>query len=65
MMISFAHIPHGPHLLYQWIEFAWAIVAEPILAYAAGGEINHVQWSALHSDWVAITFGEKLQALRV
>lgn len=38
---------------------------DPILAYSAGAEINQLQWSALHPDWVAIDFTNKLQILRV
>ncbi|KAG0563425.1 hypothetical protein M758_8G029200 [Ceratodon purpureus] len=38
---------------------------DPILAYTAGGEVNQLQWSASHSDWVAIAFANKLQVLRV
>lgn len=38
---------------------------DPILAYTAGGEVNQLQWSTSHSDWVAIAFANKLQVLRV
>eukprot|EP00298_Acanthocystis_sp_HF-20_P007268 c16901_g1_i2.p1 GENE.c16901_g1_i2~~c16901_g1_i2.p1 ORF type:complete len:228 (+),score=97.41 c16901_g1_i2:250-933(+) len=38
---------------------------EPILAYTAKGEINHLQWSTLQPDWVSICFGDKIQTLRV
>lgn len=40
-------------------------IEEPILAYSANGEINQARWSALQPDWVAISFGDKVQALRV
>ena len=38
---------------------------DPILAYTAGAEIEHLQWSATQPDWVAIAFANKLQILRV
>jgi hypothetical protein len=42
---------------------------DPILVYTAGGEVNHLQWSASHSDWVAIAFASAsashLQVLHV
>jgi WD repeat-containing protein 68 len=38
---------------------------EPILAYNAGGEVNQLQWSSAHPDWVAIGFANKTQILRV
>ena len=41
------------------------IIEEPILAYAAGGEINQVQWSSAYEDWVAIDFDDCVQVLRV
>jgi len=37
----------------------------PILAYKADGEINQVIWSTLQYDWVAIGYGDKVQALHV
>ena len=37
----------------------------PSLAYRAGGEINQLQWSAAHPSWIAITFSNYLQLLRV
>jgi len=40
-------------------------IAEPILAYNADGEINTLQWSSGQPEWVAITFNNKLQILRV
>ena len=39
--------------------------ADPILAYNAESDINQLQWSRAHHDWVAIAFGNKLQILRV
>ena len=38
---------------------------DPILAYTAGAEVNQLQWSAAHPDWVAICFGSRVQILRV
>jgi WD repeat-containing protein 68 len=40
-------------------------MADPILAYKAGAEINQLQWSASQPDWVAIGFASTLQILRV
>lgn len=40
-------------------------IEDPILAYTAGGEINQLQWSTIHPDWVAIGFDSKMQILRV
>jgi WD repeat-containing protein 68 len=41
------------------------VIEEPILAYSAEGEINQVQWSASHKDWVGIVYNDKVQILRV
>ncbi len=41
------------------------IIEEPILAYQAGGEINQVQWSVAHEEWVSIAFNDCVQILRV
>jgi WD repeat-containing protein 68 len=38
---------------------------DPILAYSAGEEINQLQWSSMQPDWVGISFGNKIQILRV
>lgn len=40
-------------------------IEDPILAYNAESDINQLQWSKAHHDWVAIAFGNKLQILRV
>ncbi|KAL3102152.1 hypothetical protein niasHS_003561 [Heterodera schachtii] len=40
-------------------------VDDPILAYAAAGEINHVQWSSALSDWISICYDKTLELLRV
>merc|ERR1711991_262959 len=40
-------------------------IEEPILAYVAEAEINQLQWSKAHTDWIAIALGNKLQVLRV
>ena len=41
------------------------VIEEPIMAYAAGGEINQVQWSSAFEDWVGIDFDDCVQVLRV
>ena len=38
---------------------------DPILAYAAGAEVNQLAWSALQPDWISVCFGNKTQILRV
>ncbi|KAJ0968916.1 hypothetical protein J5N97_021793 [Dioscorea zingiberensis] len=38
---------------------------DPILVYPAGAEINQLQWSAAHPDWIGIAFANKVQLLRV
>jgi len=40
-------------------------VEDPILSYAAEAEINQLQWSAMHPDWISVAFGNKIQMLRV
>uniref|UniRef100_A0A183BLU3 WD_REPEATS_REGION domain-containing protein n=1 Tax=Globodera pallida TaxID=36090 RepID=A0A183BLU3_GLOPA len=40
-------------------------VDDPILAYAAAGEINQVQWSSALSDWISICYDKTLELLRV
>eukprot|EP01135_Chromosphaera_perkinsii_P003162 Nk52_evm51s236 gene=Nk52_evmTU51s236 len=38
---------------------------DPILAYNAESEINQLQWSTTHPDWISIGFKDKMQILRV
>ncbi|KAJ4746571.1 Transducin/WD40 repeat-like superfamily protein [Rhynchospora pubera] len=38
---------------------------DPMLSYSAGAEINQLQWSAAHPDWIGIAFASKVQLLRV
>lgn len=38
---------------------------DPILGYAAAGEIEQLQWSSLQPHWIAIAFSNKLQILQV
>jgi WD repeat-containing protein 68 len=40
-------------------------IEDPILAYSAESEVNQLQWSSSQPDWIAITFGSKMQILRV
>mmetsp|Transcript_5366 Transcript_5366/g.17185 ORF Transcript_5366/g.17185 Transcript_5366/m.17185 type:complete len:335 (+) Transcript_5366:3-1007(+) len=40
-------------------------IEDPILAYTAPGEINQLNWSALHTDWVSIAYQDRIQLLRV
>ena len=40
-------------------------IEDPILAYTAAAEINQIQWSALHLDWIAICYQNCLEILRI
>uniref|UniRef100_A0AC35U8M7 WD_REPEATS_REGION domain-containing protein n=1 Tax=Rhabditophanes sp. KR3021 TaxID=114890 RepID=A0AC35U8M7_9BILA len=40
-------------------------IEDPILAYAAEGEINQINWSATQTDWISICYDNNLQLLRV
>lgn len=40
-------------------------IAEPLLAYRAGGKINAISWSFSQPDWIAIGFQNYLELLRV
>jgi DDB1- and CUL4-associated factor 7 len=40
-------------------------VQEPILAYCAEGEVNSLQWSTKHPEWIAIAFDRKMQILHI
>jgi WD repeat-containing protein 68 len=40
-------------------------IEDPILAFAAGGEVNQLQWCASHEDWVGICFNNCVQILKV
>jgi WD repeat-containing protein 68 len=35
-------------------------IEDPILAYNADAEINQLQWSGSHPDWVGIAFNTKV-----
>jgi WD repeat-containing protein 68 len=36
-----------------------------MLAYNAGAEINQLQWSSAHPDWIGICLANMAQILRV
>ncbi|KAJ5073095.1 wd repeat containing protein [Anaeramoeba ignava] len=40
-------------------------IEEPVLGYTAEREINNLQWSSARNDWIAISFANKTQILRV
>jgi WD repeat-containing protein 68 len=40
-------------------------IEEPILAYSAEAEINQLQWASSQPEWIAISYGSKMQILRV
>lgn len=42
-----------------------SITLDPILAYTGGAEINQLQWSIAQPDWLAVSFANKTQILRV
>ncbi|XP_065317438.1 DDB1- and CUL4-associated factor 7-like isoform X2 [Gordionus sp. m RMFG-2023] len=46
-------------------EDASPLYIVPILAYTAIGEINQVQWSISHPEWISICYGNILEMLRV
>lgn len=41
------------------------VIEDPILAFAAEGEINQLQWDSSHEDWVSICFNDCVQVLKV
>ncbi|CAI5450854.1 unnamed protein product [Caenorhabditis angaria] len=40
-------------------------IDDPILAYQAAGEVNHIHWSSSFPDWISICSDNKLEILRV
>ena len=40
-------------------------IDDPILAYTADAEVNQLQWSTAHHEWVAIAYTNTVQALHV
>ncbi len=38
---------------------------DPMLAYTADAEVNQLQWSAAHTEWLGICFDNKVQVLRL
>ena len=40
-------------------------IDDPILAYNADAEVNQLQWSAQHHEWVAIAYNTTMQMLHV
>lgn len=72
---SVSWAPHSAHhicsasddrqaLIWQLSKLPYPI-EEPLLAYKANGHINSIDWSASHSDWIAIGYGSSLELLRV
>lgn len=39
--------------------------AEPILSYEAKGPINQIHWSSFQNEWIAITYDNTLEILRI
>jgi WD repeat-containing protein 68 len=40
-------------------------IQDPILCYESPMETNSISWSRLQPDWVAIAYGDTLEALRI
>lgn len=40
-------------------------IEDPVLAYSAGAEINSMLWCKSHEDWIAISFDQQVQILKV
>lgn len=40
-------------------------IKAPLLEYSAGGEISNLAWGIQESDWIALSFNQQLQILRV
>lgn len=58
----------GQALIWELPETAAAVPAEgidPVLVYDAGAEVNQLQWTAAHPDWMGIAIENKVQLLRV
>ncbi|KAK8548070.1 hypothetical protein V6N12_060996 [Hibiscus sabdariffa] len=51
-------------LIWDLSSMGQPVRHDPILCYTAGAEIEQLQWSSSHPDWVAIAFSTKLQILR-
>ncbi|KAG6510245.1 hypothetical protein ZIOFF_028254 [Zingiber officinale] len=63
-------LPHDIFVYHGNVQKSMAAASaegglDPILAYTAGVEIEQLQWSSSHPDWVAIAYSTKLQILRV
>ncbi|KAJ3049302.1 ddb1 and cul4 associated factor 7 [Rhizophlyctis rosea] len=41
------------------------VIQDPILSYGASAEINQLSWSSASIEWIAISSGNKIEALRV
>lgn len=55
----------GQALLWELPTVAGPNGIDPISMYAAGAEINQLQWSEAQSDWISVAFANKLQLLKV
>ncbi|KAL3342377.1 hypothetical protein AABB24_026411 [Solanum stoloniferum] len=55
----------GQALIWELPTVAGPNGIDPMSMYSAGAEINQIQWSAAHHDWIAIAFSNKLQLLKV
>lgn len=40
-------------------------VEDPAFSYYAGSSISNLQWSPIHAEWLALTYDNKVQILRV
>lgn len=41
------------------------VIEDPVLAYGAGSEINNMLWCRSHEDWIAISYSNEVQILKV
>jgi WD repeat-containing protein 68 len=57
--------PGTPEAAAAAAAAASSIPLDPILAYTGGAEINQLQWSIAQPDWLAVSFANKTQILRV
>jgi DDB1- and CUL4-associated factor 7 len=72
--IDIAWAPHSPNHISTAAEdrqaLIWDInmrnqVEDPVLAYTAEGEINQLQWSIAHEDYIGISYDDSVQFLKV
>ena len=64
--VFFFHFPADDHQALIWdIQPMPRAIEDPILAYTAEGEINNVKWASNQPDWIAISYNQSVEILRV